>query len=123
MDMVEEVRMLAMGRLRSVYTNYTLDKLGKDKEMFHIRDDIVRRTRGTHNDLEAAKRLVRLSISCQVNLPDPGHVHHSPGQCPCSHEAGPQHCAGEGWEGGLGHGEPAQLPQQCLPELHLHAIV
>ena len=87
--------MLAMGRLRSVYSDYTLDKLGKDKEMFHIRGDIVRRTRGTHTDLEAAKRLVRLSISCQINLLYPGHVHHSPGQCPCSHEAGPNTVQGK----------------------------
>ena len=36
MDMVEEVRMLAKGRQRSLYTDYTLDKLGKDKEVLHM---------------------------------------------------------------------------------------
>ena len=48
MDMVDEV-MLAKGRLRSLYTDFTLDKLGRDKMMFQIRDDIVCRTRGTQN--------------------------------------------------------------------------
>ena len=56
MDMLYEVRMLANGRLRSLYTDYTLDKLDRDKIMFQIRDDIVCRTRGTpHPDWEAAK--------------------------------------------------------------------
>ena len=55
LDMVEEMRMLAKGRLRSVYTDYTLDKLERDKRMFNVRDDIVTRTRGTHPHWEAAK--------------------------------------------------------------------
>ena len=33
--------MLANRRLRSLYTDYTLDKLDRDKIMFQIRDDIV----------------------------------------------------------------------------------
>ena len=101
MDMVDEVRMLAKGRLRSLYTDFTLDKLGRDKMMFQIRDDIVCRTRGTHPDWEAAKiseafsvvssEMVRdlifdenicvdgrgladiRPISCQVNLHHPLH--------------------------------------------------
>ena len=101
MDMVEEVRLLAKGRLRSVYTDYTLDKLGRDKQMFQIRDDIVSMTRGTHPHWEAAKiseafsgvssEMVRdlifdenirvdgrgltdiRPISCQVNLHHPLH--------------------------------------------------
>ena len=55
MDKLDEVRMLAKGRLRLLYTDFTLDKLGRDKMMFQIRDDIVCRTRGTHPDWEAAK--------------------------------------------------------------------
>ena len=101
MDMLDEVRMLAKGRLRSLYTDFTLDKLGRDKMMFQIRDDIVCRTRGTHPDWEAAKiseafsvvssEMVRdlifdenicvdgrgladiRPISCQVNLHHPLH--------------------------------------------------
>ena len=34
-----------------------------------------------------------------------------------------QHCKGEGWEGGLGHGDATQLQQKGLAELHLHASV
>ena len=52
---VEEGRMLAKGRLRSLYTDYTLDKLGRDKMMFQISDDIICRTRWTHPDSESAK--------------------------------------------------------------------
>ena len=101
LDIVEEVRMLAKGRLRSIYTDYSLDKLKRDKGMFSIRDDIVTRTRVTHPHWEAAKlseafskvssEIVRdlildenirvdgrgLSdirpISCQANLHDPLH--------------------------------------------------
>ena len=34
-----------------------------------------------------------------------------------------QHCAGEGWEGGLGHGDATQLQQEGLAELHLQVSV
>ena len=101
LDILEETRKLSQYRLRSVYTDYTLDKLSRDKVMFNIRDDIVTRTRVTHPHWEVAKvseafsyvssEVVRdlifnesirvdgrgLSdirpISCQVNLHDPLH--------------------------------------------------
>merc|ERR1719318_537063 len=100
-DIMEEMRKLAQYRLISVYTDYTLDKLSRDKVMFNIRDDIVTRTRATHPHWEVAKvseafscvssEVVRdlifnesirvdgrgLSdlrpISCEVNLHDPLH--------------------------------------------------
>ena len=95
------MRKLAEWRLRSVYTDYTLDKLSRDKSMFNIRDDIVTRTRATHPHWESSKvseafskvssevvrglifdESVRVDgrglsdirpVSCEVNLHDPLH--------------------------------------------------
>ena len=98
---VEEVRKLAHTGLHAVYTDYTLDKLGRDKVMFNIRDDIVTRTRVTHPHWDVVKVVEAFSkvssdvvrglifdkdirvdgrglsdirpISCEVNLHDPLH--------------------------------------------------
>jgi len=101
LDIVEEVKKLTHIRLRSIYTDYTLDKLSRDKRMFSVRDDLLTRFRVTHPHWESSKLSEAFSqvssevvrslifdenirvdgrgltdirpISCQVNLHDPLH--------------------------------------------------
>ena len=40
-DLVNQVRTLTQGRLRSIFTDSSLDKLARDKQMMGVRDEAV----------------------------------------------------------------------------------
>ena len=100
-EIVEKVKMLTKGRLRGVFTDSSLDKLARDKQIFSIRDETVTNLiskndqLGSHNISDAfntvSKDIVRdlifdedhrvdgrtlgqvRPISCDVNMYNPLH--------------------------------------------------
>ena len=49
--LVELVRIMAKGRLRSIFTDTSLDKLARDKAMFNLRDETVKEMMRKHESL------------------------------------------------------------------------
>ena len=79
-DLIEQVKMLTKGRLRNIFTDFSLDKLSRDKSIFSIRDETVSSLISKNDQLSASglseafssvsKEIVRNLIIDENTRPD-----------------------------------------------------
>ena len=68
-EVIEQVRVLSKGRLRSLFSDTSLDKLSRDRQMFAVRDDVVTSLK-SQEQIESSKISEAFSKVCKDTVRD-----------------------------------------------------